>query len=126
MISPTNVELQLVRPMTFFVFSFFGIINCMLFALEHRVPLMRWGRQWSGIFHFHWWTASIKRNAFTEWCSCQKVQSLSLKWLLKSGKYANMWYIFLYTFKDVLHWNLVGVFANETLKLMQHHRNSIH
>jgi len=36
-----------------------GIMDCMLFTFENTciVPFMRWGR---GIFHIHWWTASIK------------------------------------------------------------------
>jgi len=29
-----------------------GIMDCMLFTFENRVPLMHYGRQWSGIFHW--------------------------------------------------------------------------
>ena len=34
------------------------IVCCFIF--ENSCPLMRQGLQWCGIFHYHWWTASIK------------------------------------------------------------------
>jgi len=37
-----------------------GVMDCMLFTFENRVPVMRWGRNWRDIFHLHWWTVKIK------------------------------------------------------------------
>jgi len=37
-----------------------GIMYCRRFTFEKRLPLMQIGRQWYGIFHYQWWTTSIK------------------------------------------------------------------
>jgi len=42
----------------------------MLFTFGNGVPLMRWGRQWCGIFHYHWWTASIKPTLLFPHADC--------------------------------------------------------
>ena len=40
--------------------KFSGIIAGLLLTFESSFMLMRRVRQWCSIFHFHWWTASIK------------------------------------------------------------------
>jgi len=35
------------------------IKQMLFYTFENGVPLMRWGRQWCGIIHYYWWTASI-------------------------------------------------------------------
>jgi len=44
-----------------------GIKDWILLTFENSVPLMRYGvgeGQWCGIFHYYWWTASIKPILF--------------------------------------------------------------
>ena len=43
-----------------YIFWFSGIMNCMLFTFEKYFWSCARGCQWCGIFHYYWWTASIK------------------------------------------------------------------
>jgi len=48
-----------------------GHILYVVFSLTTKFRLCARGRQWSGIWHFHWWTASIKpRLLFSPWKLC--------------------------------------------------------
>jgi len=40
----------------------------MLFTIKNIVPLMPYGRQWWGIFHYHWWTTTIKPRVLFSPC----------------------------------------------------------
>jgi len=55
----SNVAPVLYYCVVIFVWSY-SITDRMLFTFESRVPLMRLGRQWCGIFHYHSWTGSIE------------------------------------------------------------------
>jgi len=46
-----------------------GIMDCMLFIFENRVPLMRWGHQLCGTSCYYWWNTSIKSRLLFPYAS---------------------------------------------------------